>query len=524
MEEAKAITDEALIAGRNRFGLNPQNQLDSQNGQTSSQKSASSPLHAEVTPPQSVATLPSKPPHQSDYPTEETKGGRFAVSVGEFVGGKIGVIKGVYDEKEAITKLRKAPINPENWYAIASLTCGDTVDALLNQRQGRSIKLINSFAAKLGFAGATAGLFSVASVFGTATTGTAISTLSGAAFNSAALKWLGGGVSMAVGGWVVFIFSLVAGLLAYFFARLTFQKLLGRRRKLKQLDAQEQRVVRTLMLIAVGFRKQAEQAVKLDPRAACALKRDLFDQLESDLALCTHKVANWPLPPRNRLAKQASRMSELRSVLQSMAAMGSQKLHRVSGASQVDIVSVVMLKLMSKPLPHLSDDEERVCAALRKSNRKLKKASSEMLSEYIRLERVNRLKDRLKNVRRIYAKLAKKNGADHLSEDHTVAFVESPDQAGVEVLTFDDRTRAASSFSFLPNERAVEDETAHFSTEQDWLESEIVENLSLAAIITLARNAGAYLSGQKEGKKYRRELINQSIQTAGVWGLTELVL
>ena len=94
----------------------------------------------------------------------------------------------------------------------------------------------------------------------------------------------------------------------------------------------------------------------------------------------------------------------------------------------------------------------------------------------------------------------------------------------MEVLTFDDRTRAASSFSFLPNERAVEDETAHFSTEQDWLESEIVENLSLAAIITLARNAGAYLSGQKEGKKYRRELINQSIQTAGVWGLTELVL
>ena len=58
---------------------------------------------------------------------------------------------------------------------------------------------------------------------------------------------------MAVGGWVVFLVSLVVGVLFYIFARLTLEKHFGRRRKLKSLDAQEKRVVGTLMLIAVGF-------------------------------------------------------------------------------------------------------------------------------------------------------------------------------------------------------------------------------------------------------------------------------
>jgi len=428
-------------------------------------------------------------------------------------------------ESTAERQLRKATINQENWYAIASLTCGDTVDALLNQKQGNSIRIINSLAAKLGFAGATAGLLSVASVFGTASTGTAISTLSGAAFNSAALKWLGGGISMAVGGWVVFLVSLVVGVLFYIFARLTLEKHFGRRRKLKSLDAQEKRVVGTLMLIAVGFRKQSEQSIKLKPTSALALKRDLFDQLVKDLALCGKKVEMWPQRPRGKLAAQLHRVSELRDVLQITArAADTKKLNQVSGASQADIVSVVMLKLLSKPIPHLSQEEERVCAALRKSRRKLRKASNEMLSEYVRLERLNRMKGRLKKVRRIYAKMAKEHGVDPLCEEHTVAFVESPDQAGVEVLAFDERRRTASSFSYASSEGATEDEVADFGPQKDWLESEIVENLSLAAIITLARNPGAYLTGQRISKKERQKLIDQSIQTAGVWGLSELII
>lgn len=349
---------------------------------------------------------------------------------------------------------------------------------------------------------------------------------------------------MAVGGWVVFFVSLVVGAIFYIIAKLTFEKHFGRRRKLKRLDAQEKRVVGTLMLIAVGFKKQSEQAIKLNPTSALALKRDLFDQLVKDLALCATKVEIWPKRPRDKLAAQIRRVSELCAVLQSTAAAGSQRLDKVSGASQVDIVSIVMLKLMSKPIPNLSEEEERVCTALRKSKGKLKKASNEMLSEYIRLERLSRLKDRLKKVRRIYAKLAKHHGSEGLCEEHTVAFVESPDQSGLEVLTLDERTSATSSFSIssfdrahflgvqhnelersedLPNWEDTKDELTDLSVPQPWQEAEILENLSLAAVITLARNAGFFLSGQKISKTAKRKMIDQTLHTVGIWGLTELV-
>ena len=163
------------------------------------------------------------------------------------------------EQKTKEHEIKNAQITLENWYEKASIVCGETVDALLNQKSGTSERIVRSLAAKLGFAGATAGLFSIASILGTASTGTAISTLSGAAFNSAALKWLGGGVSMALGGWIVFLFSFVAAAISYFVAKITFTKYTGKKRKLKNLDDQEKRVVETFMLVAIGFRKQAEQ-------------------------------------------------------------------------------------------------------------------------------------------------------------------------------------------------------------------------------------------------------------------------
>jgi len=52
---------------------------------------------------------------------------------------------------------------------------------------GLSSRISRGAAFKLGAAGASVGIFSVASLLGTASTGTAIGTLSGAAFTGASL-------------------------------------------------------------------------------------------------------------------------------------------------------------------------------------------------------------------------------------------------------------------------------------------------------------------------------------------------
>ena len=105
------------------------------------------------------------------------------------------------------------------------------------EKSGTSARVVRALSAKLGAAGATVGVFSIASLLGTASTGTAISSLSGAAFNSAALAWIGG--SVVTGGWVVLGAAAVGSIAAYYGSRKLLSKWTGKRRKKKALDKQE---------------------------------------------------------------------------------------------------------------------------------------------------------------------------------------------------------------------------------------------------------------------------------------------
>ena len=111
--------------------------------------------------------------------------------------------------KYAEYELRHSDYTQLNFYEKGATTLEDLVDALLIEKSGTSARVLRALSAKLGAAGATVGIFSIASLLGTASTGTAISSLSGAAFNGAALAWIGG--SMATGGWIVLGVAAIGG-------------------------------------------------------------------------------------------------------------------------------------------------------------------------------------------------------------------------------------------------------------------------------------------------------------------------
>ena len=90
----------------------------------------------------------------------------------------------------------KEPTSKQNWYEHAAEACEDISDAVDKREKGWSRRIVTGLAGKLAGVGTSVGLFSVASLLGTASTGTAIGSLSGAAFTSAALAWVGGSVVM----------------------------------------------------------------------------------------------------------------------------------------------------------------------------------------------------------------------------------------------------------------------------------------------------------------------------------------
>ena len=81
------------------------------------------------------------------------------------------------------------------------------------RRKSLQSRLVNAVVLKAGAASTGSGLLGLASLVGTAKTGAAISTLSGAAANSSALAWVGFG-SMAVGQFLVLPAAMVAGAFA----------------------------------------------------------------------------------------------------------------------------------------------------------------------------------------------------------------------------------------------------------------------------------------------------------------------
>ena len=136
-------------------------------------------------------------------------------------------------------------------------------------------RLVNAALLKAGAAGAYTGAFGLASLVGTAGTGTAIGTLSGAAANSATLAWLGFG-SMAVGTVV-----LPAVMLAGGFVLLKAWK--GKARPPESLTVAERELVSACAGMAVGLEEEMRSGRPVS-RAELALVSDVLKPVAQRLS------------------------------------------------------------------------------------------------------------------------------------------------------------------------------------------------------------------------------------------------
>ena len=98
--------------------------------------------------------------------------------------------------KESVQKsLEKT--SEKNWYYKAAKSCEKVNDAVLREDKGFTRRATKAFAGKVGAAGVSAGMFSIASLIGTSAggAGVALGTLSGAVFKVSSLAWFSGGIT-----------------------------------------------------------------------------------------------------------------------------------------------------------------------------------------------------------------------------------------------------------------------------------------------------------------------------------------
>lgn len=465
-----------------------------------------------------------------------------------------------YLEKEIKTRaIARSKITSGNWYIKAAISCENTVDAMLNQKRGTSERVVKAMATKFGAAGATAGIFSIASLLGTASTGTAISSLSGAAFQSAALAWIGG--SVATGGLVVLGVAAVGGIAAYFGARHGLAKFIGKKRNKAMLDEQERRVVETCLFLATSFRQNHNANRQLEPTSAAALLVEVISPLTEDLAICHQKVSSWPNRPKKHLQNEIRKIELLESFLKNISVEHGHRTGMIGVPITTGVVSATLIKLLGDNASAFDENEMLVLDALRRSNSNLTNASESQLAEYVSNMSIEQLPGLTNSVKGIYHELTFQRAENNDGDEYIVELYESTNHPRADVRIINTETNQVAEVQLKATKYATyvrehneryEDITVFATSEvadsnSDILSSgfsnhditrdtdrvlrnlnnnqnsEIIDSMGIAAMVILARNAGAYLKGEKIAQAQKRKIIEDGMVAASVAGLTSII-
>lgn len=265
-------------------------------------------------------------------------------------------------------KKEYGPITDENWNLRAAKTCEIIADTLLNKRDGFTEQATSLVARKVGFLGLPAAVFSFAGIFGTASTGTAIGTLSGAALNSATLAWIGG--SVLTGGVVlagVGVVGAAYGPKAYRYARGKFQSEAS-----IDLSLEAEAIVESCSALSQSFRAAISDPSRARIGAIEGLK-ELNLELQSNLNVAPKQ--DWSFLRRQKFSRAKGTLAKLVSFRPP-----SLVLSRV----MLSATAVVLLKFVTDATPYFGTKENLVLEALRRSKTDLKDATETELGDYFR--------------------------------------------------------------------------------------------------------------------------------------------
>lgn len=454
-------------------------------------------------------------------------------------------------------QIRKSiePTSPKNWYLRAADACDAASDAVMREQSGVSSKISKALAGKLAVAGTTAGIFSVASLLGTASTGTAIGTLSGAAFTSASLAWIGGSVTM--GSIIVSVAAISGGIGVALGAGWALKKYVwGGKRKPSELEEQEQKVISACIALSSGFRQQAQEGRELDPTSGKALYADALLPLCDELRDIHAKVNSWPYMARKKL-------EDAYKGLQKSANFAGEQATRHPNVTTGTVSAVFIQLLADGDLPDFNDNEQLVLEALRRSNSVLATATEKELAEYVQGMEPYQLQGLQNNVKGIYHELRFARDYSANENQYVVELFEATNHPGADVriinlATGEVREVQLKATGFMSHIRAHNDRyesvdvfaTSEMADRTDGIQStgmsnaeltgdvsdvvselgdadagkDVLNSMALAGVVTLARHTRVLLKGSKMSEEDKRTLLESSAVSAGAAGLVSLLL
>lgn len=274
--------------------------------------------------------------------------------------------------------------------------------------------------------------------------------------------------------------------------------------------------------------------------------KPIYDELKQ-IEIQTY---NWEKLARKNLVDSIERLKHIIIFLNN---------YIVSNPIKIGIVSAVTMQLLSNEIDSFNADEELVLEALRRSNNDLTDASNEELSEYIQSLEPNQIQGLHNNIKGIYHELKYQNMENSDDDIYRVELFEETNHAGADIKLINELTgevkefqlKATNSLSYINehNERyedieviatsevasqsedildsgvTVEqvNETVSDTFKQLDNDSAVSSSMSVAAIVSLAKNVNILLKGKEISEEEKSKLLQDGVIAAGVAGITSLI-
>lgn len=254
-----------------------------------------------------------------------------------------------------------------------------------------------AIASKITGVATTGALLALVGTFGTAGTGTAIGTLSGAAATNATLAWVGGllGGGMAAGAVLSGGLSVIVGLGAYKLLRTD-------RRPFENLTEVEQRIVQSCWFLIAMINDLLDDSNRtFDAATAQALATNTFMPLHSTLVEHADAICSG-LDIRNAIAFRQHVLIDFQRVVIEGFLNFEERDSAAKSAHIEFVIGGVFYALLTRTAVDGSVESQLVLDSLRRSSTVLAGASEAELSDYLDSYDESQLKGIANNIKGIY--------------------------------------------------------------------------------------------------------------------------
>ena len=443
------------------------------------------------------------------------------------------------------------PLDEANWFGRAAYACEQLSDCVVNE-SGWTNKAVSVASGKLAGAAVPVSFFSVAALAGTASTGTAIGSLSGAAFTSSALAWIGGSVAMGtlvVGG------AAIAGAVAAPFAvkPLADKYLLGQTRKLDQLSQSEKQLVDACSALAIGLRQAEKGELTLTAKEAASLNDDALAPLVEKASEVLLVSQEWPIMQRRWYRNAFTELSFARGFAKQTATLTEPLV--------VGVGSALLFNLLSDGPHEFTLAEQDMLDAIRRSSNDLSEMTNEEIADHVQAFSPAQLQGFKNNVKGIAHELQFARAVNNNGDEFRVELFEATNHPGADVQIINMETAEVREFQLKATSYGAYVE-AHFEKYDDTpamttsevaeehgfastgisneqlsrdfdstteklssdAEPEILDTVAFAGIVSLARNVRVLLHGDAMSDEARKTAVKRNMQAGLIAGITELII